>query len=144
MLILIAPVQPIAMIYMVYDIILHIWTSSWKNAAVYSMFLHNEWVSEVNCPFTVSCSIFQVLCSTSCNTLCCRICNGHHLLVSVFLLSVSQHSHQSPSLRFSMAEKINQVQLFYTHILSTTLCHAESIPVPKILFPVALTCWHNF
>lgn len=144
MLILIAPIQLIAMIYLVYDIILHIWTSSWNNAAVYSMFLLNEWVSEVNCPFTVSCSIFQVLCSAFCNTLCCRICNGHHLLVSVFLLSVSQHSHHSPSLRFSMAEKINQVQLFYTHILNTTLCHAESIPVPKILFPVALTCWHNF
>lgn len=84
MLILTVPAQFIAVVYQTYDFIFHIWNSSWNKAAVYCMFLFNEWISDKDSSCTISCHIVQVLCPAPHNSLCCRICKGYCLLVSVF------------------------------------------------------------
>lgn len=84
MLILTVPAQFIAVVYQTYDFIFHIWNSSWNKAAVYCMFLFNGWISDKDSSCTISCHIVQVLCPAPHNSLCCTICKGSCLLVSVF------------------------------------------------------------
>ena len=114
MLILIAPVQPIAMISVLYDFTPHNWNSSWNNTAVHWMFSLSGWISDEDCPFTISCYIFQVLCLLPAIHFVTKFAV---VTVSYFLfplLRVSQDSHHSPSLFFSTAQKINQIQLFHS------------------------------